>query len=103
MRFELPALLMLAATAAMAQSGQATIRVDVVSNSAPVQDAEVTMNGKQVRTSLDGVAVLSAEFGHVDIVVSKDHFIPARKALNIDAGREWQIEIELQPNKEHEE
>lgn len=103
MSFKLPILLMLGATAALAQATQPTIRVEVSSDSAPVQDAEVTANGKQARTGQDGVAVLVTEFGHVDIVVRKDGFFPARKALDIDAAREWQLQVELQPQVQREE
>src|ERR1700686_900273 len=103
MRFKLPILLMLGATAALAQTTQPTIRVEVSSDSAPVQDAEGTANGKQARTGQDGVAVLVTEFGHVDIAVKKDGFFPARKALDIDAAREWQLQVELQPQVQREE
>ena len=53
MRDKLALLVMLGATAALAQSPQATIRVEVSSASAPVQDAEVSANGKMVRTGQD--------------------------------------------------
>jgi outer membrane receptor for ferrienterochelin and colicins len=103
MRSKLPVLFMVVAALALAQQPQATIRVEVSSKSAPVQDAEVTVNGKQVRTGLDGVAVLPSELGHVDVVVAKDGFFPARKALDIDAAQEWQFQFDLQAAKHEEE
>jgi outer membrane receptor for ferrienterochelin and colicins len=103
MRHRLAVLLMLAATAALAQPPKTRIRVEVTSESVPVQDADVTANGKQTRTGPDGVAVLAIEVGHVDVAVSKDRFFTARKALDIDAAREWQIQVELQPQMKQEE
>src|SRR5690348_15185892 len=102
MRCRLGILLMLGA-AALAQPPQATIRVEVRSETAPVQDAEVTVDGRQARTGPDGVAVLPSELGHVDVVVTKDGFFPARKALDIDAAQELQLQFELQEARHEEE
>ena len=100
---KLPVPFIVGAALALAQQPQATIRVEVSSKSAPVQDAEVTVNGKQARTGPDGVAVLPSELGHVDVVVTKDGFFAARKALDIDAAQEWQLQFELQEAKHEEE
>ena len=100
---KLPVPFIVGAALALAQQPQATIRVEVSSKSAPVQDAEVTVNGKQARTGPDGVAVLPSELGHVDVVVTKDGFFAARKALDIDAAQEWQLQFELQEAKHQEE
>src|SRR5579872_1508317 len=103
MRFKLPGLFIVGAALAFAQQPQATIRVEVRSESAPVQDAEVTANGKQARTGADGVAVLPSELGRADVVVTKEGFFPARKALDIDAAQEWQLQFELQEARHEEE
>ena len=103
MSCKLPVLLMLGTVAVLAQPAQPTIRVEVTSDSVPVQDAEVSANRNQARTGRDGVAVLATELGHVDVVVRKDGFFPARKALDIDAAREWQLQVELQPQTQREE
>jgi iron complex outermembrane receptor protein len=89
---------------AIAQQPQATIRIEVKSVSVPVPDAQVTVNGKEgARTGQDGVAVLPAELGHVELVVTKDGFFPARKGIDIDAAHEWQLQFELAPETKHEE
>jgi iron complex outermembrane receptor protein len=103
MRFKLPALVLAGALLLLGQPPQATIRLEVTIESAPVPDAVVTANGKQARTGPDGVAVLPTELGHVDLVVTKDGFFPARKGIDIDAAREWQLQFELQPQIKHEE
>ena len=96
-------LLIVIATAAMAQAPQPTIRVEVRSDAGPVQDAEVTASGHSARTGQDGIAVLPAALGHVDISVTKEGFFSARTSLDVDAAREWPLEIELQPQKEQQE
>ena len=103
MRFTLTFLLVLFAIEATAQPPQATIRVEVTSDSAPVPDAEVTANGKRATTGPDGVAILAIDVGHVDVIVSKDGFFPARKSVDTDVTREWQLQVELQPQIKPEE
>ena len=103
MRSKLAALFIVGVALALAQQPQATIRVEVRSESAPVQGAEVSVNGNQARTGPDGVAVLPSELGHVDVVVTKDGFFPARKALDIDAAQELQLQFELQEARHEEE
>jgi len=90
-------------SAVLAQPPEVTIRVEVTNESAPVQDAEVTADGKHARTGPDGVAVLTSVLGPVDVVVTKDGFFPARKALDIDAAHEWRLQVELQPQTERKE
>ena len=94
---------MLMTTAAGAQPPQATVRVEVRSDAGPVPDAEVTVSGHSARTGQDGVAVLPAALGHVDISVTKEKFFPARTSLDVDAAREWPLQVELQPQKEQQE
>ncbi len=103
MRPKLCVVLMLLTTAATAQPPQATVRVEVRSDAGPVPDAEVTVSGHSARTGQDGVAVLPAALGHVDISVTKEKFFPARTSLDVDAAREWPLQVELQPQKEQQE
>ena len=99
--------LLLLTPASGAQPRGATVRVEVRSNAGPVSDAEVIVGGHRGRTGQDGVAVLPTEPGHVDISVSKERFFPARASLDLEldvnAAREWQLQIELQPQKERQE
>jgi outer membrane receptor for ferrienterochelin and colicins len=96
-------LLVLRAAAALAQPPQATLRVEVSSDSVPVQDAEVTANGRETRTGPDGVGILAIDLGHLDVVVSKNGFFTAQKALDVDVVREWQLQVELEPQIKREE
>jgi hypothetical protein len=63
---------------ALGQEIQPTIRVEVKSGEGPVQDAEVAANGHGARTGPDGMAILPAALGRIDISVTKQGFFPAR-------------------------
>ncbi len=96
-------LLLLMAMAALPQTPQPTIRVEVKTDAGPVQGAQVTAGGQSAQTGPDGVAVLPAALGHVQVSVTKEGFFPASAALDIDAAREWSLAVELQPQKEQQE
>src|SRR5215471_2692505 len=84
----------------LGQEKQPTIRVEVKSGEARVADSDVRTGSQSARTGPDGVAVLSVSLGRIDIAVTKEGFFPARASLDIDAAKEWTVEIELQPQKE---
>src|SRR5690242_17687006 len=97
-------LLVVVVMPALAQPAQSTIRVQVKSEAGPVENADVTASGGgSSKTGPDGVAILSAPLGHVDVNVTKAGFFPASASLDVDVAREWQLEIELQPQKEQQE
>ena len=102
MRPKLCAVLIAMATAAWAQP-LATVRVEVRSDAGPTEDADVTVAGHRAKTGQDGVAVLAAALGHVDVSVTKEGFFPVRTFLDVDAAREWSLQIELQPEKGQQE
>jgi len=95
--------ILVAATMLAQKPQQPTIRVEVKSDVGPIQDAEVIVSGHRVRTGEDGVAVLPATLGRVDISVTKEGFFPARASLDVDAASEWPLQIELQPDQEQHE
>ena len=97
------ALLIFVSAVACGQTPQPTIRVEVISDAGPVPDAEIAAAGHSGRTGADGVAVLPAGLGHVDISVTKQGFFPARASLDIDAAREFTVQVELQPQEERKE
>jgi len=91
------------AAAAFAQQPQATIRVEVTAESIPIQGAEVTVNGKSVRTDQNGSAMAVAALGDTKIQVTKDGYFPAHTSLLTDAEREWVVRVTLAPQKEVQE
>jgi outer membrane receptor for ferrienterochelin and colicins len=96
-------LLLLAGVFPLFSQERATIRVEVKTNSAPVQGAAVSLNGVTVETDRNGIAVGAAVLGAVEITVVKEGFLPAKTSLPVDAAREWQIVLELQPQQPMEE
>src|ERR1051325_8837344 len=91
------------AATAFGQEPQATIRVEVTAESIPVQAADITVNGKSVRTGPDGTATTVAPLGDVKVSVTKDGYFPANTSLLADAAREWVVHVELEPRKTVEE
>jgi len=87
----------------LAQTPQATIRVEIKTAGRAVQDAEVAVSGQRGRSGPDGVVILPAPLGHVEINVTKEGFFPAHAALEVDAARKWTIQIELVPQQKQEE
>ena len=96
----LPAVL---AAASFGQEPRASIRVEVTAESAPVEGADVTVNGQFVRTGQDGSATIVAPLGDVRVSVTKDGYFPANVSLSADAPREWIVRLELAPRKAIEE
>jgi iron complex outermembrane receptor protein len=103
MMHRLWAILMLVSTLASGQDAQPSIRVEVKSGEAAIQDAEVTADRHNGRTGPDGVVILPAALGRVEIRVTKEGFFPAHTTLDIDSAKEWAVQIELQPQEERKE
>lgn len=95
--------LALIAAVVLAQERQPTIRIEVKSDAGPVQGANVTAGRGSATTGPDGVAVVPAGLGHVQVSVTKEGFFPASAALDIDAAREWSLAVELQRQEEKRE
>src|SRR5436305_2771159 len=91
------------AAAAFGQEPQATIRVEVTAASEPVEGAEVTVNGKSVRTGQDGAATTIVPAGDVRVSVIKDGFFPAHASLLAETAREPVVRVELEPRETVEE
>src|SRR5947209_5396426 len=96
-------LLLIAAAPGLAEVLYPTIRVEVKTGAGPVQGAEITAGGHTARTGSDGAAVLPAALGHIDVRVTKNGFFPVSAALEINAAREWPLEIALQAQEEQRE
>lgn len=93
----------LAALGLLAQTPQATVKVEVSSENGPVPAAEVKLNGQTAKTGPDGVVIVSVPIGALKVVVSKEGFLPSSTMLNIDSAKEWAVSIEMKPAEEVEE
>jgi hypothetical protein len=101
--FTLLALIAASPLAVSQEPPRATIRVEVRTETAPVAGAMVTLNGISVQTGQNGLAITTLPLGKVEVTVSKEGFLPAKTSLQVDEVREWQIEFELQPEKQRED
>ena len=88
---------------ALCQDQRATVRVEVKTESAPVPDADVSINGVYARTNAEGIASNTVPFGSAKIEVAKDGFFPANAAVDIEEARDYLVSIELRPKEEVEE
>ena len=98
----LAALLVFAATA-WGQVSQPSVRVEVKTDAGPVRDAEVTASGHTVKTGADGVAVVPATTGNVEVTISKEGFFSAHASVAVEPSKQAEVEVELQPEKAEEE
>jgi iron complex outermembrane receptor protein len=77
-----------------------TLIVTVRSGSGPVAGAEVTAGGLKAITGADGSVRVALPAGSVDVVVTKDDFDPGAAHVELRAGSESRIEIDLAPASE---
>lgn len=96
-------LTMAATLSLLAQDPQATIRVEVASESGPVEGADVKLNEKTLKTGPDGHAMATVAIGDLKVTVTKKGFFPAVSHLAVDAARECVVQVELQPKETAEE
>src|SRR5215216_3832720 len=96
------AVLLLAAHAAHAQA-TGTLIVVVVNDEGLVAQADVSAGGVTRPTGADGRVTISLPPGRVDVVVTKEDFDPGAAQIDIVAGAESRVEVELEPSSELEE
>src|SRR4051794_39977161 len=96
------AMLLLIAHTASAQ-GTGTLMVTVHSSAGPVAQAEVAAGGMKVLTGADGTVMLMLPPGRIDVVVTKKEFDPGAAQVQVRAGVESRVEVELEPESELEE
>jgi iron complex outermembrane receptor protein len=75
--------------------GSASLRIEVQSPDGPVRDADVLVNATTYKTNGQGVAIVSAPAGHVEIVVLKDGFAPASASVDVAADQQQLVTISL--------
>jgi outer membrane receptor for ferrienterochelin and colicins len=102
MRLSLTLIVLSVAVPSFSQE-RATIRVEVRTDSAPIEGVTVSVNGASAQTDRNGIAVGFAALGNVEITVVKVGFLPGKTSLAVDEAREWQIVLELQPQQPVEE
>jgi outer membrane receptor for ferrienterochelin and colicins len=79
------------------------VRIEIQSDSTPVPDAIVTINGIATKTGDDGIVTVRVQPGNVDVAVSKPEFVPATASITVGEIQENHVVIELQPRPTIEE
>jgi len=80
-----------------------TLIVTVRSKDGPVAQAEVRAGGMTRPTGADGTVTLLLPPGRVDVVVTRSDFDPAAAQVEVRAGAEARVEVDLEPESELEE
>jgi outer membrane receptor for ferrienterochelin and colicins len=88
-------LCLLNAAIAAAQDPAARVRIEVRSEAGAVRDADVVVNQTAHKTDAQGVSVWEIPAGHVDIVVVKAGFAAASVSVDLAAGQQQTIVVEL--------
>jgi outer membrane receptor for ferrienterochelin and colicins len=99
----LMSLLVCSSAAEGAQPAEGVVRVEVRSDEGPVAEAVVTMGSRSAATDAAGIAHVIAPVGAARMVVTKDGFLPSTFEVQIEAGRESSVEVELVEAPEVEE
>src|SRR5262249_1980194 len=94
MRRMLVAMLLLNVGIVLAQES-ARLRIEVRSEDGPVGDAEVVVNGITQRTDSHGITIFTLPSGHAEIVVVKNGLAPASASVELAAGQEQPVAIDM--------
>ncbi len=81
----------------------ASIRVEVVSDGAPVNQPSIVVNGAAHRGDDGGRLLLEVPPGTIEIVVVKEGLAPASVTVQLRAGETRTVTIDLKPQAELEE
>ena len=87
----------LAIAAGPAQETRGTVKVQVRSAEGPAAGARVTAGAVSVITDAQGIAVLTIEAGKIDVAVAKDAFVTVAINVDVVAGQERTLIVDLVP------
>ncbi len=83
------------ASAVNAAAQDATLRVEVSSDTGPIRDADIVVNGVTYKTDAQGLSVITIAPGHVEMVVVKEGFAPTSASVDVQANQQQPVVIEL--------
>jgi outer membrane receptor for ferrienterochelin and colicins len=72
-----------------------TLQIEVRSDAGPVRDADVDINGRTYETNAQGVVVVTVPPGRVEFVVVKSGFAPASASVDVPAGQQQPVVVQL--------
>jgi len=82
---------------ANAQQAPSSIQVEVRASNMPLEGAEVVARGATHRTDATGRVTISALPGAIEVTVIMEGFVPATTSLQLAAGAQQQLIVDLQP------
>jgi len=85
------------------QMSQATLAFKVTADDAPVEGAEIVVNGRTHKTDMNGEARIAIAPGSVEATVVKEGFAPVATAIVVAAGQTQAVLIQLEPQLTIEE
>ena len=85
------------------QEQDGRVRLEVRATADPVAGAEVVANGATHMTDEHGVVVLVVPAGNVQVTVVQEGFIPITVSVDVVAGQERMVRIDLVPEQVFEE
>jgi outer membrane receptor for ferrienterochelin and colicins len=83
--------------AALAQPATGTIQLQVNAAAAPIQGVQILVRGTTHETNASGRVTITVPPGTVELTATKEGFLPATMSLEVAAGTEHPLTIELQP------
>ena len=90
-------------SAAATQEAAGILRVEVRADNLPVENAEVVVRGITHRTDSMGRVTIPSAPGTVDLTVVREGFVPATASVQLGAGAQQDVIIDLQPQPTVEE
>ena len=89
--------------AATAEAQPGLLRIEIRTAASPLSSVTVTVNGINHTTDERGLVTASVDAGKVQISVVQEGFAPARTTLDVQAGAQQSVVIELEPQPTVEE
>ena len=89
--------------AALAQEPATSLRVEVRAGAAPVDNAQITVQGVTYRTDATGTVTIPVPPGTVGVSVEKEGFVAASASVEVAAGSQRNLIVELQTQPTVEE
>ena len=79
------------------QQPPGSVQIEVRASAMPIEGAEVVVRGATHRTDSTGRVTISAPPGAIEVTVTSEGFVPVTTSVQLTAGAQRQLVIDLQP------